>query len=73
MAVDTHEIPFDYEHSLTNWKEMGYGCHFNLFTSKKNQEQSNFTGIEYVFQGIKCTCKNVSWKRGSYFTAKKFI
>ena len=40
---------------------------------QKIQKQYDFSGIEYVFQGIKCTCKEAYPKKGNYLTSKKFI
>ena len=70
MPADTHEISFGYKHSLKNWWVMGDRGHLNLFSSTKIQEQSDFSGTEYVLQSIKCTTKNVYWKKGSHFRSK---
>ena len=68
MPVGTHEISFDYKHSLRNWEEIDHCRHLNLFINKKIRKQSDFSNN--VFERIKCTGKNVFRKNGSYFTSK---
>ena len=69
MSIDAHEIIFTCNHSLKNWEKYGHRRHLNLFTKKKDGEQSNFSGIIYVIRGLKWTCKNVSQKNESYFAS----
>ena len=39
--------------------------------TKKFQDNPNFLPNVYVFQGIKCTCKNISQNNENYFTSKQ--
>ena len=73
MPVGANQISFDYKHSFKSCGAMGALLLFQPVHWQKNSRAIGFLGTKHGFRGIKCTCINVFWKKGSYFKFKCFI